>query len=87
MLGNQVPTYRWCGKYARSEGAFATAMAEAYGMPPLQWQSSILDDWLALDEYGGLLNIVVFGSVTSGSPSIRHTMLWPASNPLAADSQ
>lgn len=56
MLGNQVPTYRWCGKYARSEGAFATAMANAYGMPPLPWQSTVLDDWLALDDYGGLLN-------------------------------
>lgn len=54
--GKQEPTYRWCGKYARTEGVYATAMAKAYGMAPLPWQSAVLGDWLALDEYGGLLN-------------------------------
>lgn len=54
--GNQEPTYRWCGQYARTEGTYATAMAKAYGMPPLEWQSLILDDWLAINEDGGLLN-------------------------------
>lgn len=54
--GNQEPTYRWCGKYARTEGTFATATANAYGMKPLPWQSLILDDWLAIDDDGGLLN-------------------------------
>lgn len=54
--GNQKPTYRWCGKYARSEGGFAVKMSEAYGLPPLKWQKTVLEDWLALDEYGNLLN-------------------------------
>ena len=54
--GNQQPTYSYCGSYNRSEGAFAIAMANAYGLPPHPWQCTVLNDWLALDDDGRLLN-------------------------------
>lgn len=56
MQGKQSPTYSWCDSYTRTEGKFASAMADVYGMPPHQWQRTILNDWLALDEKGKLLN-------------------------------
>lgn len=56
MLGNQAPTYSWCASYTRSEGALACKLADAYGMRPHPWQRTILDDWLALDDDGRLLN-------------------------------
>ena len=56
MLGNQTPTYSWCASYTRSEGRLASALADAYGLPPHPWQRTILDDWLALDDGGRLLN-------------------------------
>lgn len=56
LTGSQEPTYSWCGEYSRTEGKFATDMAVAYGMPPHPWQATILNDWLALDEDGKLLN-------------------------------
>ncbi len=55
-VGNQVPTYSWCGSYTRTEGPFAIAMANAYGLAPLPWQQMILNDWLAIDDNGKLLN-------------------------------
>lgn len=55
-MGNQTPTYSWCASYTRTEGRFAVATAEAYGLPPHPWQRLILDDWLALDDNGHLLN-------------------------------
>jgi len=54
--GNQTPGYSWCASYARTEGHFAVEVANAYGMPPHPWQRTILDDWLALDDDGHLLN-------------------------------
>ena len=56
MLGAQSPTYSWCGSYTRTEGRFATEMANVYGMPPHPWQQLVLNDWLALDDCGKLLN-------------------------------
>lgn len=56
MQGNQTPTYSWCESYSRTEGKLAAAMADAYGMPPHQWQRTVLNDWLALDDNGKLLN-------------------------------
>ena len=55
-LGNQTPTYAYSAPYAYSEGRFAIEYADAYGMPPHPWQQTILKDWLAVDEYGMLLN-------------------------------
>ena len=55
-VGNQTPTYSWCSSYTRTEGPFAIAMANAYGLAPLPWQQTILNDWLALDDNGKLLN-------------------------------
>ena len=55
-LGNQVPTYSWCGSYTRTEGGLACSLADAYGMPPHPWQRLLLNDWLALDDDGRLLN-------------------------------
>lgn len=54
--GVQTPTYSWCASYTRTEGKFACAMADAYGLPPHPWQRLILNDWLALDDNGKLLN-------------------------------
>ena len=54
--GSQAPTYSWCASYTRSEGRFASAMADEYGMPPHPWQRLVLNDWLALDDSGRLLN-------------------------------
>lgn len=54
--GNQMPTFSWCGSYTRSEGAFAIEMAKAYGIAPHPWQQTVLNDWLALDDNGRLLN-------------------------------
>lgn len=54
--GKQAPDYSWCGSYARTEGAFAVAIAKSYGLAPHPWQQSILNDWLALDDKGRLLN-------------------------------
>ena len=56
MQGNQTPTYSWCASYARTEGPMATKLANIYGLPPHPWQSLILNDWLALDDDGRLLN-------------------------------
>ena len=54
--GRQQPTYSYCGSYTRTEGPFAIAMANAYGLPPHPWQQLVLNDWLALDDNGRLLN-------------------------------
>lgn len=56
MLGNQAPTYSWCASYDRTEGKLAAALADAYGLPPHPWQRTTLNDWLALDDSGKLLN-------------------------------
>ena len=56
MLGNQTPTYSWCASYDRTEGPMASALADAYGLPPHPWQRTLLNDWLALDDDGRLLN-------------------------------
>lgn len=55
-VGNQTPTRSWCASYDRSEGALACAYSDAYGLPPHPWQRAVLNDWLALDDDGGLLN-------------------------------
>ena len=56
MRGDQQPTYSWCDSWNRSEGRFACAMADAYGLPPHPWQRTVLNDWLALDDDGRLMN-------------------------------
>lgn len=55
-FGNQTPMYSWCGSYTRTEGKFAVEMANAYGLPPHPWQRTVLNDWLAIDDDGRLLN-------------------------------
>ena len=55
-VGNQTPTYSWCGSYTRTEGGLAVKLADAYGLPPHPWQQMILNDWIALDDRGKLLN-------------------------------
>ena len=54
--GEQRPNYSWCASYTRTEGGFACKMADVYGMPPHPWQRLVLNDWLALDDDGRLLN-------------------------------
>ena len=53
---NQRPTFQWCDSYTRTEGKMASSLADAYGLPPHQWQRLILNDWLAIDDNGKLLN-------------------------------
>lgn len=55
-VGDQNPTYRYCTEYKKSEGGYATEISRAYALPPLPWQELILNDWLAVDESGKLLN-------------------------------
>ena len=55
-VGNQTPTYSWCGNYTRSEGIYSVKMADAYGLHPHPWQQMILNDWLAIGDNGKLLN-------------------------------
>lgn len=54
--GKQAPTYSWCDSYDRTEGRQAVELSRVYGMPPHPWQASVLNDWLALDDGGRLLN-------------------------------
>ena len=54
--GCQQATYSWCDSYGRTEGRAATELANAYGMAPHPWQAGVLNDWLALDDSGRLLN-------------------------------
>lgn len=56
MEARQTPIYSWCASYTRTEGVFAVAMADAYGLHPHPWQKYVLNDWLALDDHGKLLN-------------------------------
>lgn len=55
-MDNQTPTYSWCASYTRSEGGLAAKVADLYGLPPHPWQRTVLNDWLALDDDGKLLN-------------------------------
>jgi hypothetical protein len=57
-LGNQTPTYSWCASYTRTQGKLSAALSDAYALPPHPWQRTILNDWLALDDDGRLLNSV-----------------------------
>lgn len=55
-VGCQEPTFRWCAEYSKTEGRKASKLAEAYGLKPHEWQEKILEDWLAVDENGKLIN-------------------------------
>ena len=55
-VGRQEPTYSWCGSWTRTEGKLASALSDAYGLSPHPWQRLLLNDWLALDDEGRLLN-------------------------------
>lgn len=54
--GSQIPTFRWCLDYERTEGIYAAQLSAAYDLSPHEWQELILNDWLAVDENGILLN-------------------------------
>lgn len=55
-VGNQVPTYTYCAPWTRTQGNVAVALSNAYALHPHPWQRTVLDDWLALDDNGKLLN-------------------------------
>lgn len=55
-VGNQTPTYSWCASYNRTQGNVAAALSDAYALSPHPWQRTILNDWLAMDDDGKLLN-------------------------------
>lgn len=61
--GAQLPTFSWCAPYSKTLGDKACALADAYGIPPHPWQRTILNDWLALDDTGKLLNTLCLLSV------------------------
>lgn len=47
-IGRQAPTYRVCPSYERTLGPECVEFARLGGLELLPWQSSLLDDWLAL---------------------------------------
>ena len=55
-VGNQNPTYRYSTKYKYSEGSFACEISENYALKCHPWQELVLQDWLAVDAKGKLLN-------------------------------
>lgn len=54
--GSQEPTYKWVTPYTKSEGQYASDLSTCYDLEPHPWQKAILDDWLAIDEDGKLIN-------------------------------
>lgn len=54
--GNQLPTYHYSTEYSRSEGKFAAELSKYYALKPHPWQEEVLNDWLAVDETGHLIN-------------------------------
>lgn len=56
MIGNQTPTYQFSASYSRTHGPLATELSSAYALTPHPWQRTVLNDWLALDDDGKLLN-------------------------------
>lgn len=54
--GNQNPTYRFSCKYDKTEGMYASELSASYDLKPHPWQEKILNDWLAVDDEGKLLN-------------------------------
>ena len=55
-FGCQEPTWSFCAPYERTQGGYAVELANAYGIPPHEWQRRVLMDWLALAPDGSLLN-------------------------------
>lgn len=55
-VGDQNPTYRHSAEYEKSEGEYAIELSKAYALTPHPWQELILNDWLAVDDNGKLLN-------------------------------
>lgn len=54
--GRQEPTFRLSEYYEKTAGEQAIALANAYGIPPHEWQKTVLRDWLAIDDNKVLLN-------------------------------
>lgn len=54
--GNQNPTFHYAEDYTKTEGIFASKLAEAYDLKPHPWQELILNDWLAVDPEGKLIH-------------------------------
>lgn len=55
-VGNQNPTFRACADYDKTEGGYAIELSESYALKPHPWQELILNDWLAVDDSGRLVN-------------------------------
>ena len=55
-VGEQRPTYSWCASYNRTQGGVAAALSDSYALSPHPWQRTVLNDWLAMDDDGKLLN-------------------------------
>lgn len=55
-MNNQIPTQRRAQEYERTEGEGAAQLADAYGIPPHEWQRGVLNDWLAVDDSGTLIH-------------------------------
>lgn len=54
--GNQNPTFRYASTYEKSEGKYASELSEAYDLKPHEWQNTVLDDWLAVDDDNKLIH-------------------------------
>ena len=54
--GNQNPTHRKTSEYEKTEGIYASELSASYDLKPHPWQEMVLNDWLAVDENGKLIN-------------------------------
>lgn len=55
-LGSQEPVFHRAEEYQISEGIYASELSKSYDLRPHPWQDLVLYDWLAVDEYGGLIH-------------------------------
>lgn len=54
--GNQNPTFHHSEPYEKTEGKYAAALSESYGLKLHPWQENVLADWLAVNDYGTLIH-------------------------------
>lgn len=54
--GVQTPTFHHAEIYDKTEGIYAAELSASYDLVPHEWQRSVLNDWLAVDDDGKLIH-------------------------------